>query len=56
MLPFVDAAIKEYLLFRGFTSAFDVFNREAQEVRTRVIASAATPPSLSLSGTLHARG
>lgn len=35
MLPFVDASVKEYMLFRGFMAAFDVFSKEAQEVRNQ---------------------
>jgi hypothetical protein len=31
-LPYVDALVKEYLLFRGFTKTFQSFCDEAQEV------------------------
>ena len=33
MVPYVDALLKEYLLFRGFTATFQSFSKEVHQVR-----------------------
>jgi hypothetical protein len=37
MIPFVDALLKEYLLFRGFTSTFLAYSKEVHEVRRQAL-------------------
>jgi len=50
-IPYLDELVKEYLLFRGYTNTFHVFNQERGADPTRLPQVSAAGPVMMCSST-----